>query len=202
MTQGSKRSRSATLSTLGLATMLAGCESPVDEAQESAKQFGAPTQVVAFQSVADCVAGGKYTDAQCKTAQDQASSEDKKAAPQYLSRQDCEENFGASQCVQRASGSGNYFTPLLTGFMIGQLMNGGNRYAPLYRDGRDNRYYTGGGAWLTPGNGRNGYSIGQRALNAPAATTTQRIQTRSSVVSRGGFGGRATSSSRGGWGGS
>lgn len=197
----SKRSRSVTMSALGAASMLSGCEVPVDEAKLSAERFGAPTQVAAFQSVAECVAAGTFTESQCSTAQAQAAAEDRKAAPQYMSREECEQNFGAAQCVQRSSGSGSFFTPLLTGFMIGQLMNGSNRYAPLYRDNRDNRYYTGSGAWLTPGGGR-GYSVGQRALTAPAATTTQRIQTRSSVVSRGGFGGRASSSSRGGWGGS
>jgi uncharacterized protein YgiB involved in biofilm formation len=202
MTPRSKRSRSVTLSALGAASMLSGCEAPVDEAKLSAERFGAPTQVAAFQSVADCVAAGTFTQSQCSTAQSQAAAEDRKTAPQYMSREECEQNFGAAQCVQRSSGGGSFFTPLLTGFMIGQLMNGGNRYAPLYRDSRDNRYYTGSGAWLTPGGGRGGYSVGQRALTAPAATTTQRIQTRSSVVSRGGFGGRASSSSRGGWGGS
>jgi uncharacterized protein YgiB involved in biofilm formation len=202
MTVRSKRSKAATLTAIGAVSMLAACDAPVDEAKLSAERFGAPTQVAAFQSVAECVAAGSFTEAQCTTAQNQAWGEDKTAAPQYTSLGDCEENFGTAQCVERSNGGSSSFSPLLTGFMIGQLVNGGYRYAPLYRDRRDDRYYAGSGAWLTPGGNRYNYSVGKSALAAPTAATTRRIQTRSSVVSRGGFGGRATSGSRGGWGGS
>lgn len=202
-----KRSGVAALSTAGAVAMLSGCDSGIDDAKLSAQQFGPPTEVAAFTTVGECVASGKFDQTACETAHKTALASDTKAAPKYASKQECETNFGDGACEQRGNGNnygngggGSFFTPLLTGFMIGQLMNGGGgyRYSPLYRDRRDGRYYTGGGAWLSnnPGS-RLGYNVGSRGFDAPV--TTSRIQTRSSVVSRGGFGGRATSG--GGWGG-
>ena len=72
----------------------------------------------------------------------------------------------------------------------------------MYQDRRSGGFITGGGAQLFNGGygGRStGYQVGNRALTNPV--TTQRIQTRSSVVSRGGFGGRVSARSSGGWGG-
>lgn len=201
-----KRSGTAALSAVGAAAMLSACEPALDDAALSAQQFGPPTEVAAFNTIAECVAAGNFDEAACKAAQANAAKADAATAPQYASLTECEEQFGDGACAQRNNFSGGGygnggFSPLLTGFMIGQLMNGGNgyRYGPLYRDRRDNRYYTGGGAWLTSSPGsRYGYNVGSRGFDAPV--TTQRIQTRSSVVSRGGFGGRASSGSGGGWG--
>lgn len=195
-----KRSASARLSAAGLAAMLSGC----DNTPDYQKQFGTPTEVAAFQSVDECVASGSFTRADCVRASNTALQNDEKAAPRYESQTLCEDNFGGGECVRRNESGQSYFVPLLTGFMIGRMLDGGGyRYHGLYRDRRDDSYYTGSGAWLSSG-GYGGrpwsYQVGSRAVSAPATpVTTQRIQTRSSVVSRGGFGGRA--SSRGGWGG-
>lgn len=195
-----KRSGAAGLTAAGAAAMLAGCDPSPEEL--SRKQFGEPTQVAAFQSVAECVASGDYSQDQCATAQRTAANDDNRAAPRFADRDTCEGQFGAGACQPRSDGGQSFFSPLLTGFLIGQLVNGGGgyRYGGLYRDSRDNRYYTGSGGWLfNGGSGGRGYryQVGSQAIAQPV--TTQRIQTRSSVVSRGGFGGRA--SARGGWGG-
>jgi uncharacterized protein YgiB involved in biofilm formation len=193
------RSAAAGLSAIGAAAMLSGCEPSPEEL--SRQQFGAPTAVAAFQSVAECVAAGDYTRQQCDEAQRTAGNADKRAAPRFADQTLCEDQFGSGSCQARTNGGQSFFSPLLTGFLIGQLANGGGyRYGGLYRDRRDNRYYTGSGAWLYNGGyGGRGYryQVGSSAIANPV--TTSRIQTRSSVVSRGGFGGRA--SSRGGWGG-
>jgi uncharacterized protein YgiB involved in biofilm formation len=192
------RSASATLSAAGLAAMLSGCEA------DPQSQFGEPTEVAAFQSVNECVASGAFSQVQCTEASNDALVNDAKTAPRYESQALCEDSFGGGQCLRRTEGGQSFFVPLLTGFMIGRLLDGGGyRYHGLYRSRRDDSYYTGSGAWLRSGGygGRPwGYQVGSRALAAPPVpVTTQRIQTRSSVVSRGGFGGRA--SARGGWGG-
>ena len=117
----------------------------------------------------------------------------------------CQQQHGQGACTQQLAPNGqSYFSPLLTGFVIGQLLNCPNRYAysGMYR-GRDGRMYTGGGSgggylYRNPRTG--GMQVGRQAIAPPVATP--RIQTRSSVVSRGGFGGRAAASSRGGWSGS
>lgn len=193
-----KRSAAAGLTAIGTAAMLSGCDPSPEEL--SRERFGAPTEVAAFNSVAECVASGDYSQAQCDEAQRIANNDDNRAAPRYADRDTCEEQFGGGQCLARSDGNQSFFSPLLTGFLIGQLAGGGYRYGGLYRDRRDDRFYTGSGAWLYNGGyGGRGYryQVGSRAITEPV--TTQRIQTRSSVVSRGGFGGRA--SSRGGWGG-
>ncbi len=193
------RSAAAGLSAVGAAAMLSGCDPSPEEL--SRKQFGPPTEVAAFNSIAECVATGDYTQQQCETAQRTAANDDNRTAPRFADKSVCEDQFGGGACLARTDGGQSFFSPLLTGFLIGQLANGGGyRYGGLYRDRRDDRNYTGSGAWLYNGGyGGRGYryQVGSQAITAPV--TTSRIQTRSSVVSRGGFGGRA--STRGGWGG-
>ena len=186
------RSAAAGLSAAGAAAMLSGCDAEPD-------QFGPPTEVAAFETVSQCVASGAFSQVQCEEAQATALSGNEQAAPRFEDRTTCEESHGDGACQQRFAGGQSFFSPFLTGFLIGQVLNGGSSrygYQPLYR-GRGGGYYLPSGAYLGNGNGYR-YSVGSRAVAAPI--TTQRIQTRSSVVSRGGFGGRA--SSRGGWGGS
>ena len=193
------RSAAAGLTAIGTAAMLSGCDPSPEEL--SRKQFGPPTEVAAFNSIADCVASGDYNEQQCVDAQRAANNDDNRTAPRFSDGNLCEEQFGKGSCTPRSDGGQSFFSPLLTGFLIGQLANGGGyRYGGLYRDSRDNRFYTGSGAWLYNGGyGGRGYryQVGSKAITQPV--TTSRIQTRSSVVSRGGFGGRA--SARGGWGG-
>ena len=81
-------------------------------------------------------------------------------------------------------------TGLATGFIIGQMMNGGYRGGgPLYRD-RQGQFSNGyGGGYLS-----RDYRTGQTVTNArehtPAARQApSRVQSRTAVVSRGGFGG-------------
>jgi uncharacterized protein YgiB involved in biofilm formation len=199
-----KRSAAAGLSAAGAAAMLSACDPAPDLEQVSRERYGAPTEVAAFTGVAECVASGTFTEDQCNEAQRDAWTNDEAQAPRFEDRQTCEEQFGDNACQPRTTGGQSFFTPLLTGFMIGQLMDGGRsryRYSGLYRNNREGIYYHPSGAWLYNGGrgGRGyGYQMGSRALATPV--TTQRIQTRSSVVSRGGFGGRA-SARGGGWGG-
>ena len=198
-----KRSAAAGLTAVGALAMLSGCEAQPDNAAISAQRHGAPTEVAAFNSLAECKSSGDFAAVTCDQAAATAAQQDAKVAPRYAEQNLCEGQFGAGNCFARSEGGQSFFTPLLTGFMIGQLLNGGGgyRYNGLYRDRRDGTFYTGSGAWLSNGGygGRPyGYQVGSRALTNPV--TTQRVQTRSSVVSRGGFGGRVAARS-GGWGG-
>jgi uncharacterized protein YgiB involved in biofilm formation len=116
---------------------------------------------------------------ECDTAFNQAQAQ----APRFADRQTCEERYGVDQCVPRnQAGGGSFFMPLLTGFVVGQALNNvGNRgyygmqYAGRYAGG----YYGGyqGGRDYVTGRAPDAY-------DAPA-----RVQSRSSVISRGGFGG-------------
>jgi uncharacterized protein YgiB involved in biofilm formation len=202
-----KRSRTVVLTTLTAlgAASLSACEGDIDESQLSAQQYGPGVDAFPYQSVEECKIDNKVPDSVCEQAQAEALANNNLGAPRFESRNLCEDEFGNGNCYQPAGG-GNFFVPLLTGFVIGQMLDGPSRYrySPLYRSRRQDVYYTGGGyggGWLYRSGG--GYKVGTKALAPPVSTP--RVQTRSSVVSRGGFGGRAamsSSSSRGGgWGG-
>lgn len=211
-----KRSRGVALTTVTAMTALslAACDDApprpqVDEVEQSRQQFGDGVDALAYDSVGECIAAGAIPASTCEEASAASVKQNAAGAPRFDALDVCEDQHGEGACTQRVanSGGGSYFSPLLTGFVVGQLLNGGNRgyqYSGLYR-GRDGRQYTGGGTgggylYRNPGTG--GMQVGRKAIAPPVATP--RIQTRSSVVSRGGFGGRASTSasSRGGWSGS
>ncbi len=159
--------------------MLSGC----DDSNEQAR-FGPPTEVAAFQTVQQCVDSGQYDRATCTAAQQKAFNEDGKVAPRFDSQQLCEEQFGAAQCQRRSEGGQSFFTPLLTGFLIGQILNNNTSrytYGGLYRDRRN------GGGWYTPG----------ARISAPAtAIATMSAARRSPRRSRPSASRRAARSSR------
>ncbi len=190
-----KRSRKVALTTLGAAGAVAlqACGSS-DWNEENA------VTAYPYARVAECTADGKVPASECKAAYNEALANDRLAAPRFDSLGLCEDQFGSGQCQQQRAGGTSFWAPLLAGFVIGEVIDeigDRRRYrrAGLYRNRRDDSWYTGGssGGMLYRSGGS--YRVGQRALEAPRSAP--RVQTRSSVVSRGGFGGRA----RGGWGG-
>jgi len=176
-----KRSNKIVLTTLmaGAGVSLSACDGP----DSTGKQVDA----VSYTSVAECKAAGALPAAECDTAYAQAQKDNEKVAPRYEDRQTCEEQYGVEQCVPRNNGS--YFSPLLTGFIIGQALNnvGGYRGAPMYRD-RAGNYYGGGGGMITRDYVSGRTKVGANAFDA-ANRPPARVQSRSSVISRGGFGG-------------
>lgn len=193
-----KRSQAVGLTAVGAVAMLSGCDSGPSEEELSREMFGPTTEVSMFRNSAECTASGEYDAATCDEAQSTAWNADTNSAPRFEDRSDCESQFGYGNC--RTGGSG-YFMPMMTGFIIGNMLNSGPRYryAGVYRDQRDDQYYTGSGAWVHSG-GRSGtkYKIGSRAFDP---VTAPKIQTRSAIRSRGGFGARASIGRGGGWGG-
>jgi uncharacterized protein YgiB involved in biofilm formation len=174
-----KRSRTIALTSLmaGTGFSLSACDMA-----DTGKQVDA----VSYASVAECRAAGKIPAAQCETAYAQAEKANAEVAPRFGDRQTCEEQYGVAQCVPRNNGS--FFTPLLTGFIIGQALNGGGyRGAPMYRD-RNGDYFGGAGGRVSRDYVTGRTQVGSEAFN-PAARAPARVQSRSSVISRGGFGG-------------
>lgn len=181
-----KRSRVLHVSSL-MATAsfsLAACGAPQVAAPE-------PEPVQAYTSLEECRAANDISDAECDAAQTAAQNAAAETAPRYATQSECEGQWGPSQCQPNQSGGGSFFTPLLTGFIIGQMLDGG-RYrggGPLYRD-RDGQYSNGYGGGYTYRDYRTGKTLtngrehGDVARQAPS-----RVQSRTTVVSRGGFGG-------------
>lgn len=150
-----------------------------------------PEPALAYTSLDECRAADVIPDAECDAALSRAQQEAARTAPRYATREECEGQWGPSQCQPNNSGGGSFFTPLLAGFVVGQLLNGGGYRGggPLYRD-RQDRYsngYGGGYAYRDYRTGRtltNGREHTDVARQAPS-----RVQSRTTVVSRGGFGG-------------
>ena len=197
-----KRKRSQTLK---LTSMLAGAASLTvsgcDDAPQVAKwdDSAAKQQVEALQyaSVDACKAADDVPDTECESAYAAAQADDKNA-PRFTDAKSCEDVYGEGQCVPKGYGGGSFFTPLLTGFIIGQMLDGsGRRYyrgTGLYRQGG----YYGSGGYVTGWRGsvnrdyRTGRTVVSRDALEPAPRVRNapaKVQSRTSVVSRGGFGG-------------
>lgn len=184
-----KRSRTLQVSSL-MATVsfsMVACGSPAASLPEAPPAV----PVLAYKSLDECRAANDVPDEECVVASNVAGQQAEETAPRYFTREECEGKWGPSQCEQRNTSSGSFFGPLATGFIIGQMMNGGGYRGggPLYRD-RDGEYSNGyGGGYLS-----RDYRTGRNVTNAndhtPAARQAPaRAQSRTAVVSRGGFGG-------------
>ena len=199
-----KRSRKLVLTTLMAAggVSLTACG---DTPTPTIADQGKTTDAYAYQSLQECLDKNEVPDSACETAQKNAK-DDENAEARYADSKTCEDVYGPGQCVPRGSnvgGGGSFWGPLVTGFVVGQMMNGGWGGRGLYRDWRDGGFYTssGGRVWTDYSTGRT--RVGSRGFDPPAAIAPQKVQTRSSVISRGGFGGRMSARSSGGgrWGG-
>jgi uncharacterized protein YgiB involved in biofilm formation len=203
-----KRTRRLTLTTLmaaGGMSLTACGDSPADNV--AIENPGKTVDAWAYASLQECKDKNEVPDDACDTAQKAALADETKG-PKYDQQATCEEVYGPGQCVPRsqAGGSGSFWGPLVTGFIVGQMLDGGGWGGRgMYRNHRDGGFYTtsGGRVWTDYSTGRT--RVGSRGFDPPAAIAPQKVQTRSSVISRGGFGGRMSSrsyaSSGGKWGG-
>ena len=196
-----RRLRSGGLALTGLmagtAISVSACDDP-----GTATQWGDPpaasseVDAKTYASLDDCKKSGDMTAEQCDTAYAQAQKDSAANAPRFGDQQTCEERYGVSQCVPRNDNNGgSFFTPLLTGFIVGQAlsnMGGGYRGAPMYRD-REGTYYGGSGYPLSRDYVTGRTRVRSDSFDAPSAQAPTRVQSRSSVISRGGFGGSGRS---------
>jgi uncharacterized protein YgiB involved in biofilm formation len=113
-----KRSKKAALVLMvPVATMLlAGC----GEEREQAMVFSDPSE---------CSAAALTTATQCEADYAAAQALHPQVAPKYLSKEECEVDFGSGQCEtapQQTSSGGSVFMPMMMGYLAGQMMNRGN----------------------------------------------------------------------------
>lgn len=200
-----KRSGALTLTTMlaGAASIgLTGCDQPAAVAQWDQPQTpkGEQVQALPYRSLDTCKAADEVPDSECDAAFAAAQKDDASNAPRYDNQSTCEDVYGAGNCVPRqaAGGGGSFFTPLLAGFVIGRMLDGvGNPYyrgTGLYRqDDRYGRggYYTGWGGSLDRDYNSGRTVMSRQGIEPPDAIrqAPPRVQTRTAVVSRGGFGG-------------
>ncbi len=205
-----KRSNSLKLTTMlagATALTLSGCDDPGAQASWDPNR-GEQVEAFSYKTLQECKDANEVSDQQCDTSYAAAQKDDDKNAPRYEARASCEEVYGVGNCVPRTASDGHsVFGPLLAGFVIGRMLDnaGGGYYrgTGLYR--RDDEY--GGGYYSTWG-GRLGRDYGtgrtvitKTSIDPPDAIrqAPPKIQTRTSVVSRGGFGGGRSYASSGGF---
>jgi uncharacterized protein YgiB involved in biofilm formation len=205
-----KRSSSLKLTTMlagATALTLTGCDDPGGQASWDPNK-GQQVEAFSYKTLQECKDANAVSDQQCDTSFAAAQKDDEKNAPRYEARASCEDVYGVGNCVPRgqANGGGSFFTPLLAGFVIGQMLDGGGyRGTGLYR--RDDGYYSTYGGRLGRDYGTGRTTISKSSIDPPDAIrqAPPKIQTRTSVVSRGGFGGgrsyASSGSYRGGFGG-
>lgn len=157
---------------------------------------GKAVDAYTYASLQECKDKNEIPDDACDKAEASAKDDEAKAA-KYDQQASCEDVYGAGQCVPRsqANGHGSFWGPLITGFVVGRMLDGGWGGRGMYRDWRDGGYYStsGGRIWTDYSSGRT--RIGQRGFDAPDLAGPSKVMTRSSVISRGGFGGRMSSHS-------
>jgi len=181
-----KRSKSLHVTSL-MATVgftMAACGSPQRALPE-------PEPAPAYTSLAECKAANDVEDTQCDAAYAAADQQAKENAPRYATQAECEGQWGPEQCRPlNNSGGGSFFGPLATGFIIGQMLNGGGYRGggALYRD-RNGQFSNGYGGGYISRDYRTGRSIANRNDVDVARQAPQRVQSRTATVSRGGFGG-------------
>ncbi len=198
-----KRSGSLKLTTMlaGAASLtLAGCDDHTGGQASWDPNRGEQVQAFSYKTLQECKDAGEVSPQQCEASYAAAQKDDQEKAPRYEARSTCEDVYGPGNCVPRNYGGHDVFGPLLAGFVIGRMMDGYHGTG-LYR--RDDAY--GGGYYSTWG-GRLGrdYSSGRtvitrESIDPPDAirSAPPKVQTRTSVVSRGGFGGGRSYSSGG-----
>lgn len=211
-TRRMKRSRQLVLTSLmaGAASVsLAACDDQADQAWSSANtrsvaDRGEQVEAFTYRTLEGCKKADEISDEQCETSYKAALADQEKTAPRYDARATCEEVYGAGQCVPRSeAGHGSFWGPLITGFVVGQMLDGRWGGTGLYRD-RDGGYYTGYGGRLDRDYRTGRTTIATRDIQTPEKYAPPKVQTRTSVLSRGGFGGRMSARSYGGggrWGG-
>lgn len=134
----------------------------------------------------------------CRTAFADAQKASADSAPQYASREECAKEYDADKCVEQRTTAGTSFIgPMMMGFFMGQMLNGGSRglapqapqSAPAYQDKSK--------GWAkAPPAGTGGLNTASRIGTGKAALQPTGMTPNSApTVSRGGFGSTARSRS-------
>lgn len=152
-----------------------------------------------FGSVASCEADGQIPAAECAAQYQQALSAHERSAPAFATRENCENEYGAGNCVNPSAASGrpSMFIPMMNGYLMARRATGGFQAAPLYRRPADPAgEFRQSAAFPFPIT-QPSSTTSSRSSFRPGFSTSSPSATRSTTRSSSGI---TTSSSRGGFG--
>ncbi|WP_282095617.1 DUF1190 domain-containing protein [Epibacterium ulvae] len=178
-----KRSKSVTLVAMaGAAVSLSACD-PVPDSEGAV-----------YTSEYRCIQGDFVPDADCAPLFAKGKEIHESTAPRYATRNLCEDQHGFGQCES----AHNYVSPRPYGYLIaGSLATIalGDAVRPVYPDRKRRGYYMTGGSYIHFGSGRSArYSSSEfKRFNADVPRAVPKVQTRTTVASRNGFGSRSGS---------
>ncbi|MEP4198807.1 MAG: DUF1190 domain-containing protein [Aliishimia sp.] len=182
-----KRSRSVTLLTMASAAMvLTACEEKID------------TEGDVYRSVAECEQAALVPDADCTPLLDEGQRIHLAAGPRYNTLALCESQHGKNACNTMSQETQDFSSPIPVGYFVTGAIAGAvvaDLVRPVYGERESRRYYTTGGGYLSlMNNGRYGTTRSSiQRYNPAVKQAPPRIQTRTTVASRGGFGSRSGS---------
>jgi uncharacterized protein YgiB involved in biofilm formation len=85
---------------------------------------------VSFKDEKECLQ--HHTAEECKKAMEDSKKQYAEKAPKFMSKEECEKQYGAAKCVQaeghHAEGH-SMFMPMMMGFMMGRMFGGGHSFA-------------------------------------------------------------------------
>lgn len=149
---------------------------------------------VSFKDAQECAQSGEYSLEDCQEAIEEAREHQAIASPRYSEGALCETEFGYGACTRHAAG---YWGPSPRAYLFSMVGDDGRGrlYARPYYTTRQGHYYTADGTrvWLE------GRRLRVSEKSMVIKPKSAKVQTRTSVIARGGFGTR--SSSRSSWGG-
>ncbi len=180
-----KRSRSVKLLTMASATLaLTACEEKID------------TEGEIYKTEAECRSSAFVPDPDCAPLLAEGVRIHDATAPRYNEMSLCESEHGITDCSAESSDGLLHYSPsplgyLVTGAIAGQLVS--DLVRPVYREKDRRRYYTTGGGYVRyMDNGRYGTTrTNINQYNPKVVKAPPRVQTRTTVASRSGFGSRS-----------
>lgn len=151
-----------------------------------------------YKTETECIADNYLSDDMCATVVETGQAVHTTSAPRYNSMQLCTDQHGSNACEPVTSGGASFFAPLALGYFVARAADDSltrSSIRPIYPERGSSRLYTPGGYYVgSYGSGT--WRTYDDAVKAPPKPA--RVQTRTSVASRGGFGSRSSSGSRGG----
>jgi len=186
-----KRSKSIKLVVMATTTAtLAGCSQEPD------------LEGRVYKTESECVADSYISDEVCVSAMKTGINIHENSGPRYESMSLCSDQHGNNACVGESSNGRSYFSPVPAGYFLAGALTGAitndllrSNVRPVYPERGSKRYYTSGGYYVGSYGGGSWRTYNDAVKSPPKPA---KVQTRTSVASRGGFGSRSSSGSRGG----